>query len=74
MEIEKHKDEMHDKGERNQLKLEDLVFIFVDHVDDHKKLGEMEVLPYSYKYTALYSNPRPESRVREEDIRFLFIK
>jgi hypothetical protein len=72
--MEKSKDEMHDEGERNQLKLEDLVFIFVDHVDDPKKLVEMELLPYAYKYTELCSNPRPESRGRRDDVRLLFLK
>jgi len=72
--MEKPKDEVHDKGKRNHLKLEDLAFILVDHLDEPKQLVEMESLPYLYKYIELCSNPRPESRVREEDIRFLLLK
>ena len=62
--MEKPKDEMHDKGKRRSLKLEDLAFILDAHVDEAKKLVEMELIPYLYKYTELCSNPRPESRFR----------
>ena len=56
------------------MKLEDLVIILDAHVDEAKTLVEAELIPYVYKYTELCSNPRPESRVREEDIPFLLLK
>ncbi len=56
------------------MKLEDLVIILDAHVDEAKKLIEMELLPYLYKYIELCSNPRPETRVREEDIPFLLLR
>ena len=62
--MEKPKDEMHDKGKKHSLKLEDLAFILGAHVDEAKKLVEAELIPYLYKYTELCSNPRPESRFR----------
>ena len=72
--MEKPKDEIHNKGKRYLLKLEDLAFILDAHVDEAKKLVEMELLPYLYKYIELCSDPRPESRVRRDDVRFLFLK
>jgi len=72
--MEKPKDEMHDKGKRHSLKLEDLSFILDAHVDEAKRVVETELLPYLYKYIELCSNPRPESRVRRDDVRFLFLK
>jgi len=72
--MEKFKEEMHDKRKRNSMKLEDLIIILDAHVDEAKKLVETELLPYLCKYIELCSNPRPESRVREEDIRFLLLK
>jgi hypothetical protein len=56
------------------MKLEDLVIILDAHVDEAKKLVETELLPSLCKYIELCSNPRPESRVREEDIPFLLLK
>lgn len=53
------------------MKLEDLVIILEAHVDEAKKLVDTELLPYLCKYIELYSNPRPESLVRKEDIPFL---
>ena len=71
--MEKPKEEMHDKRRRYSIKQEDLVSI-LDIVDEVEKIVETELLPYLYKYIELCSNPRPESRVREEDIRFLLLK
>ena len=72
--MEKPKDEIHNKGKRYLLKLEDLAFILDAHVDEAKKLVETELLPSLCKYIELCSNPRPESRVREEDIPFLLLR
>ena len=72
--MEKPKDEVHDKRKRNSMKLDYIVSTFDAHVDEAKTLVEAELLPYIYKYTELCSNPRPESRFREEDFRFLLIK
>ncbi len=72
--MEKHKDEMHDNGKRYSLRVEDLATILEAHVDEAIKLVEEELLPYIYKYTELCGNPRPESRLREEDIWFILGK
>jgi hypothetical protein len=72
--MEKHKDEIHDEGKRYKLELEYIVSTFDAHVDEAKTLVEAELLPYVYKYTELCSNPRPESRFREEDFYFLLLK
>jgi len=72
--MEKPKDEVHDKRKRNSMKLDYIVSTFDAHVDEAKTLVEAELLPYVYKYTELCSNRRPESRVREEDVRFLLLK
>ena len=72
--IEKPKDEMDDEEKRYKLKFEYLVSTFDAHVDEAKTLVEADLIPYVYKYTELCSNPRPESRFREEDFRFLLIK
>jgi hypothetical protein len=72
--MEKPKDEMHSKGKRHLLKLEDLAFILDAHVDEAKRVVETELLSYLYKYTELCSNPRPESRGRRDDVRFLSLK
>jgi hypothetical protein len=72
--MEKPKDEMDDEEKRYKLKFEYLVSTFDAHVDEVKTLVEAELIPYVYKYTELCSNPRPESRFREEDFRFLLIK
>ncbi len=72
--MEKLKDEIHDKGNGHLLKLEDVVSILDVLVDEAKSVVEAELLPDLYKYIELCSNPRPESRVREEDIRFLLLK
>jgi hypothetical protein len=72
--MEKPKDEVHDKRKRNSMKLDYIVSTFDTHVDEAKTLVEAELLPYVYKYTELCSNPRPESRFREEDFRFLLLK
>ena len=72
--MEKPKDELHDKRKRNSMKLDYIVSTFDAHVDEAKTLVEAELLPYVYKYTELCSNPRPESRFREEDFRFLLLK
>ena len=66
--------EMDAKGKRYKLELEYIVSTFDAHVDEAKTLVEAELLPYVYKYTELCSNPRPESRFREEDFRFLLLK
>ncbi len=58
--MEKHKDEMHDKGKRYSLKLEELASILDAHVDEARTLVEAELLPYVYKYIQLCSNPGPE--------------
>ena len=73
-EMEKHKDEMDDEEKRYKLEFEYLVSTFDAHVDEAKTLVEAELVPYVYKYTELCSNPRPESRFREEDVRFLLLK
>jgi hypothetical protein len=67
----KPKDEMNDDERRCKLEAEYIVSTFDAHADEAKAMGEMELIPYVYRYTELCSNPRPESRVREEDIRFL---
>ena len=72
--MEKHKDEMNDKGKRYFLKLEELASILDAHVDEARTLVEAELLPYVYKYIQLCSNPGPESRFRREDVRFLLLK
>ena len=72
--MEKPKDEMDDEEKRYKLELEYVVSTFDAHVDEAKTLVEAELLPYVYKYTELCSNPRPESRFREEDFRFLLLK
>ena len=69
--MEKHKDGMHDKRRNYFLKLEELAGIIDAHVDEARTLVEAELLPQVYKYTKLCSNPKPESRLRREDIRFL---
>jgi hypothetical protein len=71
--MEKLKEETHDKIKRYSIKHEDLVSILAI-VDEAIKLVETELLPYLYKYKELCSNPLPESRVREEYIRSLFLK
>ena len=72
--IEKPIEEMDDEVKRYKLELEYLVSTFDAHVDEAKQLVETELIPYVYKYTELCSNPRPESRFREEDFRFLLPK
>ena len=72
--IEKPRDEMDDEEKEYKLELEYLVSTFDAHVDEAKTLVETELIPYVYKYTELCSNRRPESRVREEDVRFLLLK
>ena len=72
--MEQPKYEMDAKGKRYKLELEYIVSTFDAHVDEAKTLVEAELLPYVYKYTELCSNPRPESRFREEDFRFLLLK
>ena len=72
--MEKLKDKMHDKGKEHLLKLEDVVSILDALVDEAKVLVKMELIPYIYKYRELCSNPRPESRFREENFRFLLPK
>jgi len=72
--IKKSKDEMDDEEKRYKLELEYVVSTFDAHVDEAKTLVEAELIPYVYKYTELCSNPRPESRFREEDFRFLLLK
>ena len=71
--MEKLKEEMHGKTKRYSIRQEDLVSI-LDIVDEVEKLVETELIPYLYKYVELYRNPQPESRVREEYIRSLFLK
>ena len=56
------------------MKLEDLVNIVNSHVEEAEKLVETELLPLLCEYIELCSTPRSESRVREEDIPFLFPK
>ena len=70
-EMEQPEDKMDDKGKGYSLKLEGLATILDAHVDEARMLVEEELLPYVYKYTELCSNPRPESRFREEDFHFL---
>ena len=72
--MEKHKDEMHDRGKRYKLELEYVISTFDAHVDEARTLVEAELLPYVYKYIQLCSNPGPESRFRREDVRFLLLK
>ena len=72
--MEQPKYEMDAKGKRYKLELGYIVSTFDAHVDEARTLVEAELLPYVYKYTELCSNPRPESRVREEDSRFLLLK
>ncbi len=72
--MEKIKDEMHNKGKEHLLKLEDVVSVLDDLVDEAKRVVAMELLPHLHKYTELCSNPQPETRVREDDIRFLLLK
>ena len=72
--MEKHKDEMDDEEKRYKLEFEYLVSTFDAHVDKAKTLVGAELVPYVYKYTELCSNPRPESRFRREDVRFLLLK
>ena len=72
--MEKPKDVKDDKGKRHKLELGYIVSTFDAHVDEAKTLVEAELLPYVYKYTELCSNPRPESRFREEDFRFPLLK
>jgi len=72
--MEQPKYEMDAKGKRYKLELEYIVSTFDAHVDEARTLVEAELLPYVYKYTELCSNPRPESRFRREDFRFLLLK
>jgi len=72
--MEKPEDGTHTKGKRILSSLEDLVFILDTHVDEAIKLVETELVPYLSQYIELCSKPQPESRVREEDIPFLFPK
>jgi hypothetical protein len=72
--MQQPKYEMDDEGKRCFLKLEELASILDVHVDEARTLVEVELLPYVYKYIQLCSNPRPESRFRREDVRFLSLK
>ncbi len=72
--MEKPKDEMKDEEKRYKLKFEYVISTFDAHIDEAKTLVEAELIPYVYKYTELCSNPRPESRFRREDVRFLLLK
>ncbi len=72
--MEKFKDEMHDKGNGHFMNLDELTGILDAHVDEARKLVEAELVPYVYKYTRLCNSPRPESRFRREDVRFLPLK
>ncbi len=69
--MEKIKDKMHDKGKEHSLKLEDVVNVLDALVDEARVLVKMELVPNIYKYRELGSNPLPDSRFREEDVRFL---
>ena len=72
--MEEPKDEMDYTEKRYKLELEYIVSTFDAHVDEAKTFVEADLIPYVCKYTELYSNPRPETRVREDDIRFLLLK
>ena len=56
------------------MKLEDLVNIVNSQVEEAEKLVETELLPLLCEYIELCSKPQPDSRVREEDVPFLFPK
>ena len=72
--MEKPEDGTYTEGKRYLSSLEDLVFILDTHVDEAIKLVETELVPYLSQYIEYCSNPRPESRVKEEDIPFLLLK
>ena len=72
--MEKTKEEIDEEARRYNLKLGYLVSTFDTHVDEAKQLIRTGLLPYVYEYTDLCSNPRPESRVRYEDFRFILPK
>ena len=72
--MEQLDDEMYDKRPKYLLKLEELASVLGVHVNEAITLVETELLPYSYKYILLCKNSAPESRVREEDIRFMLPK